>query len=276
MQRRVHRVKGQVKQERLVLVPRDERDGFASEGIGQILFLLDHLRPSVDRCPLAGEVRVPAREESEVLIEPAPRWVKPRRHPLVPLADEPRHISGGLEPVRQGCFRQGQADIDVIGFTGIELVPEPLLISARQEPGPGRTAIRARDIAVRAAHAVFGQRVDVRSGNVGASLKTHVGVSHVIGQDDEDVRPGSFGRDARRSEGEHPHGQAGDQNRGRGEIRRQAHQWSLQVSAASVGCRCFFIIIRLLIQVQLPPKSKRDKWLNCPLPLNQADTAFHR
>ena len=113
--RRVDRVEGEVKQERLVLVPHDKRDRFAPEGIGQVLFLLDDLRSPIDGCPLAGEVRVRAPEEAEELVEPAPRGVKPGRGAQVPLADQARHISGRLESVRQGGFRQGQADTGVLG-----------------------------------------------------------------------------------------------------------------------------------------------------------------
>ena len=48
--RRVHGVEGQVEEERLGLVPLDERDRLAAEGVGQVFLLLDDLRAAIDGC----------------------------------------------------------------------------------------------------------------------------------------------------------------------------------------------------------------------------------
>ena len=62
---------------------------------------------------------------------------------------------------------------------------EALLVAAGQQAGPGRAAIRAGDVAARAADAVLGERVDVRRGDVLAAVHADVGVAEVVGQEDE-------------------------------------------------------------------------------------------
>ena len=69
----------------------------------------------------------------------------------------------------------------------VELVAEPRLVAAGHQPGAGRAAIRARDVALREADAVPGDRVDVRRRDVLAALEAILGPADVVGEDDEDV-----------------------------------------------------------------------------------------
>ena len=64
---------------------------------------------------------------------------------------------------------------------------EALLVAAGQQAGARRAAVRARDVALRAADAVLGDRVDVRRRDVLAAVDADVGVAEVVGQDDDDV-----------------------------------------------------------------------------------------
>jgi len=66
---RVHGVEGQVEEERLALVPLDETDGFAAEGVGEVLLFIGLLRPAEDA--FVSEIVVPATEEAKKLVEAA-------------------------------------------------------------------------------------------------------------------------------------------------------------------------------------------------------------
>src|SRR5215470_15413804 len=48
MHRRMHRIKRQVEQERIALMPFDERDRLPCERIGQVFPFLDHLAAAID------------------------------------------------------------------------------------------------------------------------------------------------------------------------------------------------------------------------------------
>src|SRR5262245_43652411 len=66
-------------------------------------------------------------------------------------------------------------------------MPEPRLITPRVQASPRRTAIRTRDIRLRAAYAVFCNRIDIRRGNVLAPLDTKIGIAEIIGQNHDDI-----------------------------------------------------------------------------------------
>ena len=51
-----------------------------------------------------------------------------------------------------------------------------------------------RDVAVGAPHALFCQAIEIRRGNVAATVEAHVGVAQVVRQDDKDVGPHRLGR----------------------------------------------------------------------------------
>jgi len=66
-------------------------------------------------------------------------------------------------------------------------VAETVLVAAGHQPRAGRAAVRPGDVAVTEAHAVLGERIDVRRRDVLAALEADVGVAQVVGQQDDDV-----------------------------------------------------------------------------------------
>jgi hypothetical protein len=83
----------------------------------------------------------------------------------------------------------------------------PVSVDAAQKDGARRRAGRVR-VELREAHALPGQRVEVRRPDLAAEL-AHVGEPQVVGEDDDDVRP--------------PGGPRGRCDGGRGQRREQAH-----------------------------------------------------
>ena len=166
----------------------DEGDRFAGKGIGQVLSLLGRVVVAEDRGAPAGEVGVGAAEEAVGLVEAALAGVVLRVTAEVPFADPAGDVAGRLEAVGHRGFGEGKAGLGVI-VAGIELVAESRLVAAGQESGPRGAAIRAGDVAVSAAEAAGGQRVEAGRRHVLAALKPCVGMTHVVGQKDDDVRP---------------------------------------------------------------------------------------
>jgi hypothetical protein len=66
-------------------------------------------------------------------------------------------------------------------------MPEPLLISARQQTCPGWRTIRSRYVTIREPHPTGRELVEMRRGDVLAAVKADVGVAHVIADDEDDV-----------------------------------------------------------------------------------------
>jgi hypothetical protein len=137
------------------------------------------------------EVLVPAAEQAEIPVEPAPVGMKGGVRPEVPLADGPGRIAGPAEHVGDGGLVKGQADGRVLGEPcRVILVPEPLLVAAGQQPGPGRRAEGVRNVPVRADERTLRQGVEVRRGDIAATLEAKVGISQVIRHDDDNVGQG--------------------------------------------------------------------------------------
>ena len=68
---------------------------------------------------------------------------------------------------------------------------EPRLIATGHQAGAGGRAVRAGDVAIGAANAGLGERVEIRRWNILAALETLVGIAHVVADDEDDV--GLFG-----------------------------------------------------------------------------------
>ena len=82
-----------------------------------------------------------AAQEPEELVEPPALRVKPGRAAQMPLADDSGHIASRLEAIGNRRLRKRQADVLGVCCPGVELMAEPLLVSARQETGSSGAAI---------------------------------------------------------------------------------------------------------------------------------------
>ena len=69
----------------------------------------------------------------------------------------------------------------------IEFMPEPRLISARQQAGACGRTIRTRYVAACTAHARFGERIEVGCRNIRAAMHADIGIAHVVAHNEDDV-----------------------------------------------------------------------------------------
>ena len=85
---------------------------------------------------------------------------------------------------RQSAFaaRQPGHGIFVVIADWVKLVPKPRLIAAGHHARPRGTAERGRHVPLRKAHAILGNRINVRRGDLGVPLTTQLTVPEVIGQ----------------------------------------------------------------------------------------------
>ena len=76
-----------------------------------------------------------AKEKAEELIEATAKRMVFGGSTEVPFANQTVHVTGVCQHVGAGCFggRQPVVGILVVGSSGVELVPEPSLISAGQQ-----------------------------------------------------------------------------------------------------------------------------------------------
>ena len=170
----------------------DEGGGLAAESVGEILLFGDGLPAAHDRIAAGwGRIHVGVRaaEEAEKLVEAAAERMPLLLETEVPLADDPGGVARGLEPLRENRLGEREADV-LVGHEDrarIELVAEALLIAAGHQRGPRGTAIGAAHVAVGEAHAVLRERVEMGRGNVLTAVGAGVGVSVIVGHDDQDI-----------------------------------------------------------------------------------------
>ena len=77
----------------------------------------------------------------------------------------------------------------LLRISGIEFVSESSLVSARQQSGPRWRAVGAGNVTARAADTGRGQSVDIRRGDITATVDADIAVAHVVPHDDDNVRP---------------------------------------------------------------------------------------
>src|SRR5207245_2708757 len=132
----------------------------------------------------------------EELAEPAVERVELFLLTLVPLADQGGRVAGGLKAGgdRRLGDRQALAGAAEGDDGRVELVAEPLLVSAGEEPGPRRRADRAGDVTALAANAGIREGVEVRRGHLRAAVEADVAIAEVVGEEDDDVRAVGGGR----------------------------------------------------------------------------------
>ena len=106
----------------------------------------------------------------------------------VPFPQKPTAIPGGAEPFRKRDRLARQRDV------GNRIDAVALLVTSGDDPGSGRRALRGGDITGGAAHAADRQQIEVGVFYILLdSLDSKVGPTHVVCEDDNDVRFGFGG-----------------------------------------------------------------------------------
>ena len=103
----------------------------------------------------------------------------------VPFAHHAAGVAGGFQALGDRHLLQRHRAIR----DGIN--PEPLLVTARDQPHAGWRTLRRRDVARRATNAFGGHAVQARRAHILLlDLDAKVGIAQVVGDDDNDVRLG--------------------------------------------------------------------------------------
>ena len=201
----------------------DETDGAVREHVGQVLVDLHDFVAVHDRArtvaAVADDRRPPGRarlgrgglaarpamgvrivgidvaraaaQMAEELVEAAPQRVVLLAEPEMPLPHQTGDVAGLPHQVAERRLVLGQSQLGVgvplVVRGRVVLVAEPVLVTAREDPGPHRTADRRRDVAVGQPDPVRRQLVDVRRRDDGRSVGADVAVAEVVGEDDDHV-----------------------------------------------------------------------------------------
>jgi len=134
-------------------------------------------------------------QKAEKLIVAALKRMKMRQHPKVPLTHRAGNVTCRLQNVRYRNLRQRQANVlsQTSGRrTGVELVAKTLLVAPRRQPGTRRTAHRTRNVSVRETHTPPRDRINIRRRNVLATVAADVGITHIVADDNDNIRPSPF------------------------------------------------------------------------------------
>ena len=173
-ERGVHRLVGQVEQERTVLVAVvQELDRVVGQQIGGVPLPLDAGSVDVER---RIDVR-PLPPERDPVVEPGARVVAGAAH--VPLADERGVVAGGLQPDGERRQVAGHGGAVVEHLVGVGVEP-------RQDRRPARRAQRRGDERVLEEDAALGEPIEVRRLEVVVAEPEPV-EPLVVGEDEDDV-----------------------------------------------------------------------------------------
>ena len=165
----------------------DERHRFVGEHVSEISAVAGADRAVAVEVPVP--IVLPAAAEADELIEPAPiRVVAIIEGPVVPLSDEPGDVAGGLHHVAERAFPER----DAIEAPVLERVDRAgaLRVAAGQQRGAGGRADGRGRVVLREAGAVGDQVVQRRCLGCAAVEAPEVAIAHVVGEDQDDVRPG--------------------------------------------------------------------------------------
>ena len=173
-ERRVHRLVGQVEQERTIRVAvAQELHRVVGQEVGGVALTLDagpvHVQRRIDVRPLPPERDPVVKARTRVVA----------RAPHVPLADERRLVAGVLEPDRERRQVAGHGGAVVEHLVGVG-------VESRQDRRPARRAQRGGDERVLEQDAALGKPVEVRRLEIVVAEPQPV-KPLVVGEDEDDV-----------------------------------------------------------------------------------------
>jgi hypothetical protein len=187
----VNGIEGEIEEERLcgTALPVNEGGGLLAKSVGEITALVHGVPVAQDGrvvFALTGgldDVLMTSTEKTEKLIEPAIHGHESRSRSEVPFAHHERRVAGGLEALRQCnglCWQRAGEVLDAVA----------VFVSAAYQRRARRRAERAVGVGVGESDAGFRDAVNVRRRDVLATVRADVGVTHIIGENDDNVRLG--------------------------------------------------------------------------------------
>ena len=195
LNRNVHGIVPEVKEERPAVILADQADGLVGQPIGQVL----SRRPIRQRFdPPRAEVailRLPPVAAADVHVE-AMLLGKVRLLAQVPLADVPRAVARVLQSPGQTVLRQRQVvDVRRVDESPLGVRADPVRhtdagrVSAGQEAGPARRADGAGRIGIRKPHALAGQPIEIRRLVEHAAVTAEILPAKIIDENEDEIRP---------------------------------------------------------------------------------------
>jgi len=186
LHRRMRCVEGNVAEERAILAAPDEVNRMVREIVRDVSLSLNRLAVVFER---RIEVCAPMpRAESVELLETAAVGMVRVLGAIVPLAEGAGAIAGRLESISNGFFVEAQA----LGARGYAVNPEAVVVASREEFGPSGRTERTHIEPVEH-RSGSGQGIDPWGGEVRVSIDAEVAPTLVVGEDDDDIRPGRRG-----------------------------------------------------------------------------------
>ena len=194
--RPVGRVHGEVQEERPFVLRIDEANRLFHHEVGEVLAVAENL-PAVQVQVVAvrpaggmGVVVDDAVVVPEAELEPLEVRGRLRRAAQMPLADERGAVAVLQEHLGHGDLFQRQLPVAAVQArddAGVVVHAGPLRRPARQQRRPGRRTQRRAGIELGQHDAFAGQPVEVRRLDMPRTVHAHVGITLVVGEDDEYV-----------------------------------------------------------------------------------------
>jgi len=196
-QRRMHGEMGEIEEEGLLFVTANEVQTFVGQKIGQIS------AGGVFGGRIGFEIEMPSRR-AEGLVKTAFGGMVLGGFAEVPFAEHAGDVASRLQGLGKGHLVQGQAGLIVHRPQGAALPVKSVNASHRIDAGSGRVltaqqrgarggAIGAASVTGGQPQPLGGQPVNVRRLVIPAAVTGQVGVTQVIGQNENNVGPGGGG-----------------------------------------------------------------------------------
>ena len=128
-----------------------------------------------------------AAAEPVEMVVAAQKRTEFRQAAEMPFADEGRAIASFPEKRRQRWLLGRQSDDSRGGQRLLQTDREAVLISAGDQRDAGGRADRRIGVRLQKTHAGRGETIDVRRSKVGPAVTGDVGVSEIVGEDEDDV-----------------------------------------------------------------------------------------
>ncbi len=193
LHRRMRRVEWQVTEKRLLAAPAHELESVIGQVVGEVALAPDQ-RPVVVEFSI--EILAPvAGREAIIFIKAAGVWVVGELAAVMPLAECTGGVAGLFECLGDGRLIQ----VHPLGSRRYAAHPAARMIPAGEElgacwcaDGTGEEAIEQRSLAT--------DRIDVWSGQIRVAVDAQIAPALVVGQDHDDIGPGSSRRSVQSGE----------------------------------------------------------------------------
>ena len=174
------RGEGHVAQEGLGLIAIDELQGLLGQDVDDVAFGGLHdaivLERSVEvLTPVTGGIA------PEGIKAAGERVIRPLAA-IVPLAENPRHVAGGLKGIRESLF----VEVHALLASGDAINSESAMVASSQELGAGRGADRLHEEAIEV-RAALGERIDIWRRELAITVEGIITPAGIVGEHDDHI-----------------------------------------------------------------------------------------